>query len=59
MRASNALTRGVLDLKFRGYSYMYAVDQINIAGGYFGADEDLTGCAPYGSLVAYYDPDLP
>ena len=59
MRANNALTRGVLDLKFWGYSYMYAVNQINIAGGYFGADEDLTGCAPYGSLVAYYDLDLP
>ena len=59
MRANNALTRGVLDLKIWGYSYMFAVNQINIAGGYFGADEDLTGCAPYGSLVAYYDLDLP
>ena len=57
MRANTALTRVVLDRKFWGYSYMYAVNQVNLAGGYFGTDEDLTGCAPYGSLVAYFDPD--
>ncbi|MEM8559735.1 MAG: hypothetical protein AAGG50_18090 [Bacteroidota bacterium] len=68
MRSNNALVKGVLHDKFWGYSLMYAWQQIDAAGNWSSTHtddnddspvQDLSGYAPYGSVVAYRNPDLP
>ena len=57
-RANIALSKGALGANYRGYAYECATNQIMLAGFHFGSDSDLTGFAPYVSLVAYHNPSL-
>ena len=56
MRVNMTLVRCVRGVRFWGYAYLCAVQQINVTGGYadaFGHESaDVSTLAPFGSLVA-------
>jgi len=54
-----SLSKGALGDNFWVYACKYATNQIMLAGFHFGPDSDLTGFAPYVSLVAYHNSGLP